>query len=328
MSRPAERAKKERPDSGGGRPGASCAAPLAAADRDAYDPALEEKEYSRALLSPADLAQLKREGFLTIEAVRELVRQNTVKESQEAQGETYAIDPEMLMLIDTRTNYRVFIAGDNVYTREELCAHYPFEELRTAPEKVFVQQEVGVFPPKTGATRGGLPGRESGAHEFVARDLGDNDEFIIIEDLVRRAAREGYQTERAPVRVVKTKVFLGKDRWKDFVAMDRLVRSFRTFVAPLMIASREGDAPASALTYLFGEHVLAGERARGALAVEDGAAPARPHEQRALEAKAQALQAKEEELCAREARLDRLLGLRGGAAGRDEEAPPAANGAA
>lgn len=283
-------------------PGANGDAAFAATE---YDPALEEKEYSRSLLPEQDLDALKvdlsENGFMTIAQVRSLVQQNCVKETQEARGETYAIDPEMMMQIDARINYRIFITGDNVYTREELLEHHPFEKFQTAPENVFVQQEVGVFPPKQHAMDGA-------GYEYVARDLGDDEEFIMIEDLVGRAARANYKMQRAPMRIVKTKVFLGKDKWSDFSKMKRFVRSFQSFVTPMLIASRGGDAGAAkSLAGLF-----AAGPAGGPLAIQD-ADGARQESERAalaaLEAKARELQQREDELQAREAALYKSLGL-------------------
>ena len=276
-----------------------------------YDSVLEEKEYSRALMSPADLVKLKediaKQGFMTIEKVRELVWQNTIKESQEARGETYAIDPEIMMLIDTRINFRVFITGDNVYTREDLFTHYPFEAFCTTPEEVFVQQEIGVFPSKD-------PRRDNKAHEFIARAVGGNEEFTTIEDLVGCASRKNYKTKRAPIRIVKTKIFLGKDRWEEFATMKRFVQSFQTFVTPLMIASRGGNAPSiHSLTNLFGGQTCA------PLAIQDEASLSLEREQQAqereeqvlesIELKVQALRMKEEELRIREEKLCRSLDI-------------------
>lgn len=277
-----------------------------------YDPALEEKEYSRSLLAKQDLAILKDElaenGFMTIAQVRSLVQQNCVKETQEARGETYAIDPEMMMQIDARINYRIFITGDNVYTREELLEHHPFENFQTSPEDVFVQQEVGVFPPKQHAM-------DDAGYEYVARDLGDDEEFIMIEDLVGRAARANYTMKREPIRIVKTKVFLGKEKWSDFTKLKRFVRSFKSFVAPMMIASQGGDAKAAkALAGLF-----AAGPAGGPLALQDAEGVRQERERAALaalEAKARELQEREEELRAREAALYESLGL--GAPSRPE----------
>jgi len=277
-----------------------------------YDPAVEEAQYSRSLMSPKDLEALKADienhGFMTIEQVRDLIVQNTSKESQDARGETYAIDPEMMMLVDTRTNFRIFIAGDNVYTREELFNHYPFEDFKTTPEEVFVQQEVGVFPPKKYTDSTIKIGDE---YEYVARDVGDEEEFIMIEDLVGRAARKNYKMKRAPIRVVKTKIFLAKDKWDDFTTMKRFVQSFQTFVGPMML---EGGGS-------FGDAVkaLTGRASFKPLAIQDEAGlmlererEAQAREQialRALEAKARALQEKEKELQKREEDLFRSLGL-------------------
>lgn len=301
-----------------------------------YDPAAEEKEYCRALMSPDDLERLKEEiarlGFLTIEMVRELISQNTVKESQEARGETYAIDPEMMMQIDTRTNFRIFIAGDNVYSREELLAHFPFREMCTSPEDVFVQQEIGVFPPRKWAMDD--KSGEGLGYEFVARDVGDPEEFVMIEDLVGRAARKNYTARRAPVRVVKTKVYLGKERWEEFSLMKRFVQSCKTFIAPMIAASRNGNAGAAqALTYLFGAAANGGP-----LALQDAEGARLDRERQALaalEAKARALQAKEDELRRREEDLFRSLGIdppprpprdfMAEAAGGPEAAPAAAS---
>jgi hypothetical protein len=221
-----------------------------------YEPQLEEREYCRALLSPAELSQLKIEiaenGFMSIDKVREYIRQNTIKESQESRGESFMIiDPEILMVIDMRTDYPIFIAEDNVFTRDELLQKYPFDEFRKTPEEVFVQQEIGVFYSPTGSA-GGEP------YELSTRDLDDGNEFLRIRDLVGRATRTDYGEKRTPTRTAKTKLFLGKEGWADFIRIIQIVRSFRTFVAPLMLEAPSGDSgPARALINLFGRAPLA-----------------------------------------------------------------------
>lgn len=301
----------------------------------AYNSSTEEVDFSRSLMGPKDLARLKADiaahGFMTMENVRELIIQNTVKESQEARGETYAIDPELMMLIDTRTNFRVFIAGDNVYTREELIDNYPFDDFRTTPEDVFAQQEIGVFPPKKYADPSAAETKGEDTYEYVARDLGgdgggEEEEFIMIEDLVGCAARKGYKTKRAPVRVVRTKIFLAREKWDDFTSMRRFVKSFKTFVAPLMLEGGGGFAggsPSTALAYLFGGQAYQGrgplaiqdeaglvlERERAALERERAALAREQAALRALEAKAHALREQEKELLLRADALYRSLGL-------------------
>jgi hypothetical protein len=256
-----------------------------------FDPE-EDRNYCRSLMAPEDLALLKeditRSGFMTIEHVRVLIQQNSVKEAQDARGEIY-IEPDTIMQIDLRTDFHVFISGDSVYTSEGLFEHFPFKEFRTTPEEVFVQQEIGVF---AGAI-----------NKHVARDVG-GEEFFTIEELVSRAVHKKYKSGGGPQRIVKTKVFLGKERWNDFKEMKRLVRSLATFVSPLMVEGGE-----SALTYLFPSH--------GRLAIQDGAALDRSGAAlervntalSALEERVEALRAKEEELQQREKDLYKSLGI-------------------
>lgn len=196
--------------------------PPAPADPFIYDPETDKKEYCRSLLSANDAKavdeELKKGGFMTIAQVREIVKTNTIKESMDARGETYAIDPEIMIVIDSRVNYKVFITGDNVYTREELYSHMPFFDLQTDPEDVFVQQEIGVFPARKYAM-------ESDEFEYVARDVGDETvEFVMIEDMVGKVARKDYKPKRAPAKIVKTKIYLGKEKWDDFCLVHRFAK--------------------------------------------------------------------------------------------------------
>lgn len=265
-----------------------------------YDAGLEEKEYSRSLLSPDDLAALKAEiaidGPMNIAQVRGFVQQNSVKESQESRGETFAIDPETLMVLDARTEICVFIAGDNVYSREQLLEHYPFEALGVAPEAVFAQQEVGVFVQK------------DEDNEYVARDVGDSEEFTLVEDLVKQATHRGYKSQRSPARVVKTKIFLGKESWEDFTKLKSLARAFSTFVVPLALGPA---GSAGALECFLGGVPAPVPRRLEAASLDSGeAAAAQDHKDLlVLERRTQALQAREAALAEREAALDRALGV-------------------
>lgn len=182
---------------------------------------------------------------MSIHQVREYIRQNMIKECQDTRGENLTIDPEILMVIDVRTDYPIFVVDDNVFTREELLQKYPFEDFRKVPEEVFVQQEIGVFDSPTE-----FAGNEP--YEFCTRDIGDTNEFLRIRDLVGHAINIDYRAKQAPARIVKTKTFLGKERWADFLRIVQIVRSFRTFVAPLMLEAPNGDSgPARALMNLF-----------------------------------------------------------------------------
>lgn len=185
-----------------------------------YDEALEEKAYARALMSPDELAELKttisKYGFMAIETVRNYCAMNTVKPTQEMRGETIVLDPELIIQIDIQINYQVFIAGDHVYTRNELCKHYPFDLLQTTPEKIFIQQEVGQFE---------KPNSEE-KFEYVTRDVGSGD-FVLLEDLNKKRS-----SGKRPTRVALTKIYIGKENWEDFLTIANLSRAFRKIVAP------------------------------------------------------------------------------------------------
>jgi hypothetical protein len=133
----------------------------------------------------------------SIETVRKIISSNTVHLDE------MSIDPEIMLTIDKDINYPIFITNDNIYTREELLSNFPFEDFAVTPETIFSQQEIGIF-----MTRG--------EHEYVARDVNSNEEFISIEDLVARAVRNNYVKKNELIEVVKTKIFLGKQKWENF----------------------------------------------------------------------------------------------------------------
>lgn len=206
-----------------------------------YNSAVEEKEYSRSLLPEKELRKInksiEKNGFLDITGVRELVKGNTVKESMDARGETYALDPELIILIDARINYKVFITGDNVFTREELFDNYPFEKFRVLPEEIFSQQEIGVFPPKKHAMN-------ASEFEYLARDANDETiDFVMLEDMVGREARMGYKAQRAPVRVVKTKVYIGREAWANFSLLHQFGRAVGKIIHAQLEAGRDVTNP-------------------------------------------------------------------------------------
>ena len=220
--------------------------PPAPADPDVYDRDVENKEYARSMLETKEReeldAHIEKEGYMTIDEVRKLVLENTSKGSVEAGG----IDPEIMALIDARINYKLFVAEDNIYLREELYENFPFHELNAQPEVVFAQQEIGIFPARKYALATDL--------DYVARDVGDETiDFMMIEDLVGQATKKGYTNKRAPLRVVKTKIYIGKDRWDDFVLLQKFFRA-ATRIASAQIAYNGGNAPngASGIFSMFG----------------------------------------------------------------------------
>jgi hypothetical protein len=223
--------------------------PPAPPDPDPYDRAREDKGYARSLYPEAERrvvdAEIEADGYITIERVREIVTENAPKGSVEQAG----LDPELLRMVDAYTDYKVFVAGDNIYTREELYAHYPFHELGVKPEDVFAQQEIAVFPPRQHALQDDL--------EYIARDADDESiELVALEDMVGAAARRGYQLRRPPLRIVKTKVYVGKQRWDDFLLMQRFIRG-AVRVAAAQLAGGGAVTPLVALAAGCGQAPLA-----------------------------------------------------------------------
>ena len=189
-----------------------------------YDPAAEETDFCRSLLSPEDLRQLKedtaRYGYLSIGHVRTIVSHNTPKvESQDIQK----IDPVTMKIIDPRINYSIYISGNNIYTHSELLQTFPFESYNTSPEAVFSQQELGVFADTKD------PSDKS--FKYVARAIGSTDELIVTEDLMRRMTRPGHQNRYRLVRTVKTKIFVGGERWKEFSMLNSVMKGVHNFIA-------------------------------------------------------------------------------------------------
>jgi hypothetical protein len=267
--------------------------PEAPPDPDKYDLERENAEFARSLMQAKERKQVDDEiaarGYMPIDAVRAFISENTIK------GDTVGLDPEIMMLIDARTNYKIFVAGDNLYTREELYAFFPFHELNVQPEAVFVQQEIGVFPPRKYAIK-------DGELEYIARDVGDESvDFVMIEDLVGQAARADYKTTRAPLKIAKTKIYIGKERWEDFSLLQRVFRGVaRVAHAQLAYGANSADS-AGGIPLLA---LLGGRRSEPMLLADRETLEAERKEQARREAE---LQRREEEQRAREEELQRHL---------------------
>lgn len=183
-----------------------------------YDAAREEKEYCRALLPAGLLASVKKrveaEGYLTPEKVQQLVDQN-VKHDYEMHESVSLIDGNLICQIDTLTDRPVFILPRNrVTSRESLLATYPFAQMGVEPEEMFAQQELGVFPERAGRFGQLDNGTADGDVAYVARSLGSDEPWAF-----------SHLKPVEPVRVVKTKVYLAKDGWDDFLTLAKQVRA-------------------------------------------------------------------------------------------------------
>ena len=228
------------------------ARPAAPADPDAGTHA---ESGARELLSTVDRslldAEVRAHGYLTPAAVRSLIAENCTR----GQLENGGLDPEFLLLIDARINYKIFIAGDSVYTREELYANFPFYEFGVQPEVVFVAQEVGLFEMPQRSVRTMTAPTDAPDYDYAVRDAGDQRlGFSPAEDLVRAAC--GGPPPRTALRIIQTKVFVGREAWEDFTLQMKFYRG------AIRIAAA-GGAPL-ALTKVADS---------GAVAPDDAAAP-------------------------------------------------------
>lgn len=182
-------------------------------DPDIFDLDRENKEFSRSLLSAKELAELDAElgqtGYMTVDQIRALVNANTSK----MPDDTTRIDPEMIAAIDQRINYKIYISGENIFTRDDLYNNYAFHEFGAQPETFFIQQELGMFVNADGV-------------EYVARDIGDESvKFICTRDLIQQECRGKTSTPpKPPTSIVKTKIYIGRDDWAGFVSMQRMYR--------------------------------------------------------------------------------------------------------
>jgi len=221
-------------------------------------------------LSQAELqalkAEIKETGYMTIQQVREILETNT---TMRFTGEgIFVLDPDIIMQLDMRLDKPIFIMPDNTaMTREELMCTFPFAEMQTTPERIFAQQEVGVFPVRESNL-------DQVAKEYLARDMGSDDEFVMFEDVIGREARKAYKDRRPIEKVVKTKVFLAREGWEDFMALAKHIRAIRRIV---------GGAAG------FGGALMGGGQSQQAL--EDAAGVAKRLEQQ------------EQEMAAREERM-------------------------
>jgi hypothetical protein len=121
-------------------------------------------------------------------------------------------DAETLLLVSEGLGVPVFVTDGELLTREELCERFIFADVGVAPETVFARQEVGVFA----ASGGGF--------EYVARDAGVEEGFAPALDVLRGRAR-------VPLKVVATRVFVGREAWGAFKSVQQMMRGLVTIVA-------------------------------------------------------------------------------------------------
>ena len=193
------------------------------------DPERARSSFCANLLSEIEAKSVAAKPPLEFAEVRKLLK----TESSASQ-----IDPEVIATVDIRTQYRVYIADGEVYSRAGLLAAFPFGALGKSPEEVFDRQVLGSFPTGPPANE-----RERTPENFdlVAQDapfrcavpsnprpdpgIGWPGDAAVLAGMKAKwrhrvhfvAGKDGPTSElRHPDKVSLTKVFVGKKAWQDF----------------------------------------------------------------------------------------------------------------
>jgi hypothetical protein len=100
-----------------------------------------------------------------------------------------AADVDIICLFDLRTNYKVFITEHEIMTREELIEKYNLNKFKLEPEQLFNLQKI---------------------------DINEYDYNIFDEEC---------EKDKKTNKLYSTKIYIGKEKWKDFIIMFRFMRS-------------------------------------------------------------------------------------------------------
>ena len=259
--------------------------------------AVERAEYGLSTMTPEEQEAILKEPTMTPAAFQSLIRQNST--NRFSSEDAFVLDGEILLQIDLRIREPLFItAGSKACTEEQLLATYPFEDMGVNPREAFAQQELGIFP-----ARGS---DDPSVREYMCRDLGTEDEFITVQDLVARSARGATTLVRPLIRAVKTKVFLARDGWDDFMALHRQVRGIARF-GKSAIARSATSGGSNMLTRMLGGMAAAPMALESSAQLIERAA----QEKVEMERREQAMRQREEELQRRtEELLEMLAGMR------------------
>jgi hypothetical protein len=207
--------------------------PKAPADPDAYlfDEESQLKNYCVSLLTREEKEnrdELVKDGYFNIQQVRDYY------ESLGNDTDTIMLDAELIMLIDSLINYKLFIVDDNFYTREEIYENFAFIEFNTQPERYFDQKIIGEFFVPVVETYedkrdNTLKQRATGEVEriLVARTLHDVTQgFYLPRDIIRMHRKK---TETStplkeleclrPSRIVNSKIYVAGKRFEQFLKL-------------------------------------------------------------------------------------------------------------
>lgn len=157
----------------------------------------ENEQFTRQLLSEKEKSDLT---IFSISDIRNIIIENSNRDAYDK------IDPDLLITVDSRINYNIYIVEDNIYTYEELCTVFPFQEFNISPDSIFIRQIIIIFD------------------DNLVEVINDGDPIISTYDLVKLAtakttAEPSVEDIKRPTKIIKSKIFIGGEKWKDFLQL-------------------------------------------------------------------------------------------------------------
>lgn len=162
--------------------------------------------------------EIKDYGYMTTKQIKDLIKNNQFKNKHTFLDPEFAvtldcyIDPDDPIFIDRKNN--------QIYRRKDLFDKFPFAEFGTTPEKVFRQQEIGVFMKQIGSKV---------ELDYIIRDA-SSDCFISVADEVKSATLRGHIVEIKATKTALTNFYFENDEWEDFQLMKRFIRGFQQYI--------------------------------------------------------------------------------------------------
>jgi hypothetical protein len=100
------------------------------------------------------------------------------------------IDVDLIIMFDLRTNYKIFITENEILSKDQLIDKYDFGLLKIEPESIFNNQQIEIV----------------------------NSDYFIFDK----------ENNKKPVGTLyNTKIYIGKEKWKDFMVTFRFIRSMK-----------------------------------------------------------------------------------------------------
>lgn len=178
----------------------------------------ENEHFTRQLLTLEEKERLKKEDIMNIKDVRNIIRENTLNDTYDK------IEPDLLVAIDARINYNIYVVHDNIYTYEELCISFPFQEFNISPKSIFIRQIIVIF------------------EDDKIEVFNEGDPIISAHDMIKIATDKIKSQDEVKQykKIINSKIFIGGEKWKDFL---QLRGFFRGMVQVSNLQIENGQTP-------------------------------------------------------------------------------------